>query len=167
MRRNLRGSAFSETCAYPTTFMILSRSPAKVTNPQAKQEIVRRPQTNEGRAMQRRETDASTLAVGSSIRNADQRLEHSSNIANATTAGDPGAGQHGGKRQKTRPGMRDQCGGGLDSTVRKRKRLLADAAKISSGEDSLKSFLELVTCVQATEILKVSCSNKKSTCACT
>lgn len=107
--------------------------------------------------MQRRATDASTLASGSSVRNGAHHLEHDRG-SNATTmtAGDFGAGRHNGKRQKTGEGG-DQRGGGVDSasTARKRKRLLADAAKISTGGDSLKSFLELVTCVQAKEIMKV------------
>lgn len=113
--------------------------------------------------MQRRETDTSTLASGSSVRNGARHLEHDRG-SNATTmtAGDFGAGRHNGKRQKTGEGG-DQHGGGVDSasTARKRKRLLADAAKISTGEDSLKSFLELVTCVQAKEILKVVHTHQK------
>eukprot|EP00752_Nemacystus_decipiens_P017248 g15452.t1 len=110
--------------------------------------------------MQRREAGTSTLACGSGFSNATPRSERSSSSGgggggNAAAAGDSGAGQHVGKRQKT-DGRARQRRGGEDSTARKRKRLLADAAKIAAGEDSLKSFLDLVTSVQAEEILTAS-----------
>jgi len=42
------------------------------------------------------------------------------------------------------------------TAARRRKRLLKDAAKISMGDgEPLKRYLGLVTCVQASEILKV------------
>lgn len=119
-----------------------------------------------GRAMQRRAAETNMLAPGSGVGNAAPDSEHSSSSSNANTAGDFGAGQHGGKRQKTGE-WRDQRGGGgvvSNSTARKRKRLLADAAKISTGKDSLKCFLELVTCVQAKEIMKVVYAGERERC---
>lgn len=105
--------------------------------------------------MHRLATDTRTLGSGSGVSNADPGLaNNNSRGSEATTAGDLGAGQHAGKRQKTGQG-RDQRGGVVDSITRKRKRLLADAAKTLTGEDALKSFLQLVMCVQATEIFKV------------
>ncbi len=64
-------------------------------------------------------------------------------------------GTGGGKRkaQQIRRGGVDTC---TATAARRRKRLLTDAAKISTeGGESLKNFLGLVTCVQASEIFKV------------